>query len=89
MAAVTDPTDPILVRREKIRRLSSAGRRLGFLIYGIAVVLFFVALVVGFDGLLPQLVTIGLIVGSVVLAPSIMVSYTVRAADREDRERGL
>jgi hypothetical protein len=97
MAPVTDPrepgpapeTDPVLVRREQIRRIASAGQRLGFLIYAIDAVLFFVALVVGFEGILAQLVTIGLIAGSVVLAPSIILAYTVRAADRDDRERGL
>lgn len=84
-----NPTDPVLVKRAKVRRLASRGQRLGFAIYGVDVVLFFIALAVGFEGWLATAVTVGLIAGSVVLLPSILVAYSVRAADRDDRERGL
>jgi hypothetical protein len=30
-----------------------------------------------------------LIIGSILLAPSIIIGYAVKAADRDDRERGL
>jgi hypothetical protein len=83
------PTDPVLVRREQVRRVAAAGQRLGFTIFALDVVAFFVALVVGFEGWLATVVTVGLIAGSVVLLPSILLAYTVRAADRDDRERGL
>ena len=81
--------DPVLVRRAKVRRVASMGQRVGFAIYGIDAVLFFVALAVGFEGWLATAVTVGLIAGSVVLLPSILLAYSVRAADRDDRERGL
>ncbi len=81
--------DPVLVQRAKVRRVAAGGQRLGFAIYGIDAVLFFVALAVGFEGWLATAVTVGLIAGSVVLLPSILLAYSVRAADRDDRERGL
>jgi hypothetical protein len=44
---------------------------------------------VGFDGGFVAFVVTCLIVGSVVLAPAIVLGYAVKAAEREDRERGL
>lgn len=82
------PTDPVLIQRAKVARVASIGQRLGFLIYGVDLVLFFIALVVGFRGPLASAVTVLLIAGSAVLLPSILLAYTVRAADREDREQG-
>lgn len=43
----------------------------------------------GFNGVLVTLVTISLVVGSILLAPAIVLGYAVKAAEREDRERGL
>jgi hypothetical protein len=34
-------------------------------------------------------ITVALVVGSVLLAPSIVLGYAVKAAEREDRARGL
>ena len=45
--------------------------------------------VAGYDGPLVVAIVTALIVGSVVLAPAIVFGYAVRAAEREDRERGL
>ena len=43
----------------------------------------------GFNGVLVTLVTISLVVGSILLAPAIVLGYAVKAAERDDRERGL
>jgi hypothetical protein len=55
----------------------------------VAVVLFFVALAVGFSGTMATLVVAALVAACVLLAPSIILGYAVKAAEREDRERGL
>jgi hypothetical protein len=34
-------------------------------------------------------VTASLIIGSILLAPSIVLGYAVKAAEREDRENGI
>ena len=85
-----DPaTDPVLVRRRRMARAAEVGQRVGYALFGLAVVVF----VVGFAaGLTPGVVTVvvaSLVVGSVLLAPAIVIGYAVKAADRDDRERGL
>jgi hypothetical protein len=43
----------------------------------------------GFKGPLVTTVTVCIIIGSILLAPSIVIGYAVKAAEREDRENGL
>jgi hypothetical protein len=50
---------------------------------------FFVGFAVGYTGALVTAIVASLLVGSIVLAPSIVFGYAVKAAEREDRERGL
>ena len=83
----TVTSDPVLDRRRRISRLVSLGQRLGYGLFGLAVVLFLVGLATGFGSVGP--VIVGLIVaGSVVLAPAIVFGYAVGAAERDDREHG-
>jgi hypothetical protein len=85
----TDGTqDPVLVRRRQAARLAATGKRLGYLLYGLAILLFALAMVTGLPRGLAIATVASLVVGSLFLAPSIVVSYGVKAADREDRERG-
>ena len=48
-----------------------------------------VALATEFNGTMATIVIACLIVASILLAPAIVLGYAVKAADREDRERGL
>ena len=50
--------------------------------------LFVVGFVVGFTGAVVIAILVALGVGSALLAPAIVIGYAVKAADREDRERG-
>jgi len=86
MVAVTD--DPILRRRARIARLTELGQRVGYSLFGVAIVLFIVGFVSGYSDLLVTLIVVSLGVGSVVLAPAIVFGYAVKAAEREDRELG-
>ena len=52
-------------------------------------VLFFVGFATGFTGGLVTAILVALGVGSALLAPAIVIGYAVKAADRDDRERGL
>jgi uncharacterized membrane protein len=88
VAPTGQPDDPVLVRRRQIRRWAELGQRVGYLLFGMAMVLFVAAMVSGLPGALVTGVVVALVLGSVVLAPAIVVGYGVRAADREDRERG-
>jgi hypothetical protein len=55
----------------------------------VALVAFIVGAVTDFTGAIVALVVSALVIGSVLLAPAIVVGYAVKAADREDRERGV
>ena len=51
--------------------------------------LFVVAFMVGFNATLATIVVVMMMLSFVLLAPSIVLGYAVKAADRDDRERGL
>ena len=84
----TPESDPVLARRAQIARLALAGQRLGYLLYGAAVVLFVVGFIVGFTPAVVTTIVAMMIVGSFLLAPAIVAGYAVKAAAREDRELG-
>ena len=55
----------------------------------LAMVLFVIGLVIGYTDGLVSVIVLSLVVGSIVLAPAIVFNYAVRAAERDDVERGL
>lgn len=81
--------DPVLVRRRQMARGAELAQRAGYALFALAVVLFLVGFAVGLTGGLVTAILVALGVGSVLLAPAIVVGYAVKAADREDRERGI
>ena len=85
----TEPSnDPVRSRRQIISRINNAANRLGYLLWAIAMVCFVTAFIVGFKGLLVNMVTGCIIAGSILLAPSIIIGYAVKAAERDDLEHG-
>ncbi len=78
--------DPVLVRRARIGRAVAAGKRVGYGLWLVAIVVFTVGAATSFRPAMVTCVIGCLAVGSVLLAPSIVISYGIRAADREDRE---
>ena len=85
---MTEPTDPVLVRRARISRLVDLGQRIGYGLFGLAIVAFVFGFVRGYTDTLTTLIIAALLVGSAVLAPAIVLGYAVKAAEREDREQG-
>ena len=84
-AASIDPsTDPVRIKRAKIAKWTLIANRVGYLFVALAMALFFMAFAFGFTSVMATLV-----IGCVLLAPSIILGYAVKAADRDDRERGL
>lgn len=81
--------DPVLVRRRQMARGAELAQRVGYALFGVAVVLFVVGFATGFTGGVVTAILVALGVGSALLAPAIVVGYAVKAADREDRERGI
>jgi hypothetical protein len=87
--AVSDPEpDPVLARRARIARLTELGQRVGYALFGLAIVVFVIGFVAGYSDFLVAVIVTSLVVGSVVLAPAIVFGYAVKAAEREDRELG-
>lgn len=82
MASVS--TDDLAARRRLIARLTTTGQRLGYLLYLAAAALFFTGFATSFRSSLVTAIIACLLVGSLVLAPAIIFSYAVRAADREE-----
>jgi hypothetical protein len=62
--------------------------RVGYGLLALACVAFVVGAVGDFTPLLARVVTLAMAGCTVTLAPSIVFAYAVRAAEREDRERG-
>ncbi len=82
----TTTDDPVLRRRARIARAVSIGLRVGYALFALAMVVFFVGL---FSRLTDAMVTVILIclgVGSIVLAPAIVFNYAVKAAVRDEQE---
>jgi len=84
---VTEPatTDPVLERRAKIAKLVSIGQRLGYALFAIATVTFFIGLSTEYTPGLVRIIVGGLLGGSAVLAPAIVFGYAVKAAERDDQ----
>ena len=83
---MTPPPDPVLERRQRLARLARTGRRAGYSLYGVSLAAFVAGLVTGFTTAPATIAAVALVAGSVLLAPSIIIGYGVKAADRADRE---
>ena len=76
------------MRRARIARAASTAQRIGYLLFALAVVMFFIGFFAGFtDGLVTAIVIL-MAIGSALLAPAIVAGYAVKAAERDDLENG-
>ena len=82
-------TDPIRARRQQVARWSLLANRIGYLFIAVAVAVFIIGFALGFTPPVVAVVVTTLLIGSALLLPSIILGYAVKAAEREDRERGL
>ncbi len=84
----TDPgSDPVLVRREKIRLLVRIGKSVGYALFLAAIVVFVIARIDGPRDIYVQLLGLFMGVGSLFLAPAIVFGYGIGAAERHDRQQ--
>jgi hypothetical protein len=86
-ASSTD--DPIRARRAAVARWNTRATRTGYVLFLVAVVMFFVALASDFSSGKVTVITVAMIAGSLLLAPAIVVGYAVKAAEKDDVARGL
>lgn len=83
------PVDPVRVRRQKIAKYTLLANRVGYLFYALAIATFIIGFAISFNATVSAIVIGSLVVGSILLAPAIVLGYAVKAAEREDRERGF
>lgn len=85
----SEEIDPALVRRAHIKKWTLLANRVGYLFVALSMALFFIAFALGFSPVMATLVIISFVIGCILLAPSIIVGYAVKAAERDDREQGF
>ena len=81
--------DPVRVRRQQIAHWTLIANRVGYLLFALAIALFVIAFAVGFSSAMATTIIVSMVIGSILLAPAIVLGYAVKAAERDDRERGL
>ncbi len=77
--------DDVLARRARLKRITSLGQRTGYGLYLMSLVLGAVGIRWGYTPLLSTLIAVALVVGSMLLAPTIIMSHGIKAAEREER----
>jgi hypothetical protein len=75
----------VRVRRARAATVASRARRVGYGLFLLAGVVVVVGLATRFTAPVAATATACLVLGSLTLAPAIVVGYGVRAAEREDR----
>jgi len=85
----TAELDPVRAKRAMVAKWTLLANRVGYLFVALAMALFVIAFAVGFNSVMATLVLISFGIGCVLLAPSIILGYAVKAAERDDRERGF
>lgn len=87
MSDVTN--DPVRLRRARLAQWTLLANRIGYLLLALAIALFVVAWMTEFPRGVTAVTIACLISSCVLLAPSIVLGYGIKAAERDDRERGL
>jgi hypothetical protein len=86
VTAASEPTDEdIAAKRARILHWCGLGKRIGYLLYGLAMLLFFIGLATTYSEWLVTTIVVAMAVGGVLLIPAIIFGYGVKAAEREDR----
>jgi hypothetical protein len=85
---VTAPWDPVRARRRQVEKWTLLANRIGWLILAVSVAVFVIGFAMGFTDVLVFIVFGTLVVASILLAPSIVLKYAVKAAEKDDRARG-
>ena len=81
--------DPVRARRQQVAKWTLIANRVGYLLFGVAIAVFVIGFALGFNGAVVAIVVGSMIAGSILLAPAIVLGYAVKAAERDDRERGF
>ena len=86
--SVTQPTpadDDVLRHRAALARWSALGKRVGYSLYGVAIVLFVVGFAASYRTWMTTTIIACMVVGGIILVPAIVLAYGIKAAEREER----
>jgi len=83
----SDDSNSLAMRRKQASLIANTGRKIGYSIFFLSLIIFAIGFTVEFNNLVAKTLTVLLIVGSIVLAPSILLHYAVRGAEREEKEQ--
>jgi len=83
----SNDSNSLAIRRKQASLIANTGRKIGYSIFLLALIIFTIGFTVEFNNLVAKTLTVLLIVGSIVLAPSILLHYAVRGAEREEKEQ--
>jgi fibrillarin-like rRNA methylase len=81
--------DPVRAKRAKVAKWSRLAKRIGYLLILAAIGVFAYGAANGFTSSHVSIIIAAMVAASILLAPSIVLGYAVKAAERDDRERGL
>ena len=81
--------DPVRIRRAMIAVWTKRANRLGYLLFAASIALFIVAFTGDFNDTMVTFITICMVLGSILLAPAIVLGYAVKAAEKDDVAQGL
>jgi hypothetical protein len=87
--SAANAVDPVRAKRAKVAKWSRLAKRIGYLLILAAIGVFAYGAAKGFTSGHVSLIVAAMVVASILLAPSIVLGYAVKAAERDDRERGL
>ena len=83
----SDDSNSLMLRRQQASLIANTGRKIGYSIFFLSLIIFAIGLTVEFNNLVARTLTVLLIMVSIVLAPSILLHYAVRGAEREEKEQ--
>lgn len=89
MSSSPQVPDPVREQRATIARWNALASRLGYGAFGVSIAAVLFGVFTNFTPLVARVATGGLIVGSILLAPAIVIGYAIKAAEREDRRMGV
>lgn len=81
-------TDPVLVKRERIRKKVSLYKCIGYGLMLVSIVAFFVCLIIEWPAWLTWVAIISFAASCVILPLPIIFGYAIKAAEKEDRKMG-
>ena len=81
-------SDPVLIKREKIRTYVKISKRIGYFLMSLSIVAVFVCVPTHWPSALVWVAMISFTASCVILPLPIIFGYAIKAAEKEDRKMG-